>query len=193
MGGDQQAPGWDAISAATSKLYGSQQPRHWSLGEKLPGDAGLYAISAFDAGDHWHFVTLGLTELWSKENDDPGVSGFGFEFTMRTRHDVGDEPPAWVLTLLDRLADLVFQGHDLRPGHTLDPGGPITGSASSTLRAVSFSMDPQLGTIATPHGRVEFVQVLGITGDQLAAIKADRAVLSLLQERDPLLITDPER
>jgi hypothetical protein len=121
--------------------------------------------SAYDAGDHWHFVTLGLTELWAKGHDRrPDVSGYGFEFTMRTRQAESEEPPVWVLNLLNRLADVTFQGHELRPGDTLDPGRPIDGE-----------------------------QVLGITREELAAIKADRSALSQIESENPLLITDPDR
>jgi hypothetical protein len=150
--------------------------------------------SAYDAGDHWHFVTLGLTELWAKGHDRrPDVSGYGFEFTMRTRQAESEEPPVWVLNLLNRLADVTFQGHELRPGDTLDPGRPIDGEPASVLRALAFAVDPLLGAISTPNGKVEFVQVLGITREELAAIKADRSALSQIESENPLLITDPDR
>ena len=124
-----------------------------------PRGPGLYGLSAYDAGDHWHFVTLGLSELWTKESEDPEVSGFGYELTMRTSHR-GEGPPDWTINLLNRLAELVFQGTDLGPGHTLDPGGSITGESTSDLTGLAFVPDPQLGSISTPNGSLHFVQVV---------------------------------
>lgn len=186
------APGWDAISDAMAAIHGQEEPRHWGAGATLPGGPGLYGLSAYDAGNHWHFVTLGISELWAKESDDLEVSGFGYELTMRTLRR-GEEPPDWVVKLLGRLAGLTFQGTVFRPGHTLDAGGSIMGEATSDLTGLAFALDPQLGSISTPNGSLDFVQVVGTTGEELASIKEDRSVLVSRQATDPLLITDPDR
>jgi suppressor of fused len=184
---DDAAPGWDAITEAIAAIHGRQEPRHWAAGSVLPG-AGLYGVSAYDAGDHRHFVTFGLSELWTKGSEDPEFSGFGYELTMRTSHQ-GEEPRDWTIKLLQRLGELVFEGTVFRPGHTLDAGTPITGEATSDLTGLVFALDPELGSIETPNGSLDFVQVVGISGDELASIKADRSVLASMQERNPLLIT----
>jgi hypothetical protein len=56
--------------------------------------AAFDGVSAYDAGDHWHFVTYGLTELYGKENKNSDVSGFGYEFTFKLPK-VSDAPPPW--------------------------------------------------------------------------------------------------
>jgi suppressor of fused len=185
---DDAAPGWDAITDAMAAIHGPQEPRHWAAGSTLPGASGLYGLSAYDADDHWHFVTFGLSELWAKESEDREVSGFGYELTMRTSHQ-GEEPRDWTVKLLQRLGDLIFEGTVFRPGHTLDAGTPITGEATSDLTGLVFALDPELGSIETPNGSLDFVQVVGISGDELASIKADRSVLASMQTRNPLLIT----
>lgn len=192
--GDDSAPGWDAITAAFDVVYPGQEPRHWAATSKLPGDDGIDGLSAYWTGSHWHFVTLGLTELWFKESDDPAVSGFGFEFTMRTPGDADGGPPAWAIRLLQKCADAMFNGAGFASGHTLDPGGSISGNDDSNLRAILFTDDAQLERLATPHGSVEFVQVVGITLGELDQIKHDRdASLERLRNADPLLVTDPTR
>ena len=80
-----------------------------------------------------------------------------------------------------------------RPGHTLDAGASIMGEATSDLTGLAFALDPQLGSITTPNGSLDFVQVVGITGEELASIKTDRSVLASMRADDPLLITDPDR
>src|SRR6185503_10894391 len=116
MPNGDEAPGWDAIDGAMRQAHGPGEPRHWGSMTALPGGPGLSGISAYDAGDHWHFVTLGLTELWLKEGDDPEVSGLGYELTMRTPERDAEEPPAWTVRLLQRLADVALQGMTFAAG-----------------------------------------------------------------------------
>ena len=60
-----------------------------------------------------------------------------------------------------------------------------------------FSRDPELGTIATPHGAVDFLQIVGITLDEVDGLfeKRQSAATSLekLSRDNPLLITDLAR
>ncbi|SIR95361.1 Suppressor of fused protein (SUFU) [Micromonospora avicenniae] len=145
--------------------------------------------------DYWLLVTFGLTELFSKTSDDAAVSGWGFELTMRLPATEA-QPPNWALRLLQQLGRYVFTtGQPLGDGHRMDPGGPITGEPNSRLTAVAFVVDPELGTIDTPHGAVQFLTVLGITTDELARMKATSTahVVAELAATTPLLITDAGR
>jgi hypothetical protein len=104
-----EAPGWDAIDAAIRPLVGDLEPRHWATGTGLPDQDGLWGISAYRRTDHWFFVTYGLSELFQKVWEDPQVSGWGEELTMRLALDGDDGPPEWGAKLLARLGTLVFQ------------------------------------------------------------------------------------
>jgi suppressor of fused len=55
--------------------------------------------------------------------------------------------------------------------------------------------DPELNAIETANGRVEFLQVVGITEGELTAMKktSTAAVLDGLRAHDPLLRIDPAR
>jgi hypothetical protein len=67
------------------------------------------------------------------------------------------------------------------------------------ITGVVFALDPELGKIDTPHGEVSFLQMLGVTSAELAALQVDpsrEAVTALVAElrmRDPLLVTDMGR
>ncbi len=184
------SPGWDAISEAMRSVHGPQEPRHWGdVTARLLGPARIDGLSAYDAGDHWHFVTLGLSEIWEKETDDRAVSGLGFEYTMRVRRHSGDEPPQWVIRLMSRLGETALAGHPFPVGHTLDPGGPLTGDEPSSLEAMCFIEDPTLPELQTPNGVVRFVQVVGITRSQLEAILNDRDQIASLGGADGLFVT----
>src|SRR3712207_6048111 len=87
---DDEAPGWEAIEAVFARLYPGQAPRHWGtvMAQRVQfgGPEALDGVSAYAADEpapHWHWVTFGLTELYSKVGDDPDWSGWGFELTMR--------------------------------------------------------------------------------------------------------------
>ncbi len=196
--------GWEAIDRALRELHPrppGHEPLHWptilkwSLGGKDPLD-GISAYASDRERPHWHLVSYGLSELYSKESNDPSTSGFGFELTLRLNRAADDEqPPAWALDLLRHLARHVFQTQQLlEPGQVL-ASAPLGPGSAPALRAVLFAVDPDLGAVETPNGRLEFVQVVGVTSDELAVIESWDGVrfAELLAARDPLLVTDLTR
>ncbi len=202
---DEGTGGWDAIRAALAGLYPGQTPRHhgsalpWTLG----GDDPLDGISVYWAAvprPHWHYVTFGFSELFAKQSQDPAVSGFGFELTLRLTAPPdarsADTPPTWPMNLLQNLARYVFEtGNVLEQGHHLDANGPIALEHRTLLRHLAFMQDPQLPPIDTVNGRLQFLQVIGLADGEKAAIirwSADQ-VLHMLAPAMPLWITDLER
>lgn len=182
---EDEAPGWDAIDAALSALYPSVMPVHVAPGLGVAFGSGVQGISAYAASKHWHYVTYGLSELWVKETEDPETSGFGYEFTMRVPRSERDaQPPEWPFTLLEKLAQTVRQGSDYWTGHRVEVGGPIDGKRSRLI-AIALVLDPELGSINTPNGNVTFLQLVGVTADELAEMRASStdAVISRLAQR----------
>jgi len=171
----REAPGWDSITTAFGALYGMAEPAgHWaphalSDSDPLPG---VSCYSSREGTAHWHYVSYGLTELYHKESDDPEVSGFGFELTIRVLRDPGeDEPPLWPVSLFQNLARYVFaSGNGFGPGHHMPGEGPL-GDEESELCALAFTSDPLLSPRQSPNGRFAFVHLVGITLDELRAIE----------------------
>jgi hypothetical protein len=199
---DTHAPGWGAIDAALWPLYGDRESYH--AGTVIPyalgGPDPIHGISAYkyvEPAPHWHFVTYGLSELWTKESTDPDVGGFGFELTFRPTRKARDKrPPNWALNFLQNLGRYVFEtGNRFGVGHTLPLNGPIEQGSPTLIHAVSFALDPQIPPIATPNGRIEFLQVVGLTMDELEAISSWNATafLDLRSRDDPFLLTDLAR
>jgi hypothetical protein len=193
-----RAPGWAAIDRALSRLYPGQVPHQFasSTAYDLESTSPLPAITAWEAPDHWHFVTYGLSELFEKSSERADVSGFGFELTLRLPRRAEDErPPGWPLRLLQGLGGYVLSGHGaLDTGHVIDLGGPID-PAGSALTGVVLVPDPQLGKLDTPHGSVLFLQLFGLAPDEVEALQGwdlPRKV-GLAMEVDRLAITDPAR
>ncbi|WNQ10986.1 suppressor of fused domain protein [Paenibacillus aurantius] len=199
---EEQAPGWEAIDRELERLYEGQEPKVYGtlVPYALGGPDPLTGISAYRAEEprpHWHFVTYGFSELYEKESDDPACSGYGFELTSRlVRDPIEEEPPAWALNLLQNMGRYVFRsGNVFRAGDYLDANGPICLGADTELTALAFVEDPELPGIDTPNGRVDFLQMVGMTGDELEAMQAwnTRGVLKAGSEHLPSCLTDLSR
>lgn len=206
---EQDAPGWAAIDDALARLYGRQVPHQFASKRayEVDGDSPLPAIAVFEgvaqqaapggAAKFWHFVTYGLSELFEKSSADPEVSGFGFELTMRVPREEGEEvPPGWPLRTLQGLGRYVLanrRGFDT--GHCADLGGSIAQGVASRLTCVAFVPDPLLRKIETPFGSLLFLQVVGVTEDELAAMQRldHEGVVHLIEELDFFGVTDPRR
>lgn len=187
MNEETVSTGWDAITEQMTRIYGTQEPKHYGtlipymLGGKDPLD-GLSAYKADHPSPHWHIVTFGFSELYEKESEDPDYSGYGFELTFRVaRKKDEEEPPMWALNLLQNMGRYVFNsGNIFAAGDYLDANGPICLGADTLLTALAFMEDPELPAVHTPNGRVEFLQMVGITEDELEAMKT-WSTLSVLE------------
>lgn len=201
-GGEQtESPGWDAINGALSGIYPDVEPFHYGtmIAYRLGGPDPLDGVSVYKREEpvpHWHYVTYGFTELHEKESKTTQVSGFGFELTLRLAREGEDQPPVWAINFLQNLARYVFSsGHGFQPGHHLDANGPIEADRETPITAVAFVEDPELGPVRSPFGEFRFVQVIGITADELDLIKVwnVRSFLELARTRLPLYVTDMTR
>jgi Suppressor of fused protein (SUFU) len=188
----ESAAGWDAITARIESLYPGVEPAHRGMNPGLAFGSPLEGISAYRGNSAWHFVTYGLTELYTKESADSETSGWGYELTMRT--PVSETVPEWPFGVLISLAGLTQSKRMIfGPGHRLQTGHPLAG-LPTRLTAVAFTIDPDLGSIDTPHGRVNFLLVVGVTTDELERMKASSTAEVLAElGRNGGLVTDPSR
>ncbi|MEU5992001.1 suppressor of fused domain protein [Spirillospora sp. NPDC047418] len=198
-----ESPGWDAIDAALRPLYGDTRPYHlgtihkWALGGPDPLD-GISVYARTEPVPHWHFISYGMTELYTKESENPDESGWGFEFTFRLARDPAEEqPPVWAASLLQNLGRYVYtSGNWFEAGHHMDVNGPIAADREdSEIRAVTFVRDPELGEISTPHGTVVFLQVVGLAMEEYEALRRWNAdgMAAALAPHLPLFVTDLDR
>ncbi|HLV73488.1 MAG TPA: suppressor of fused domain protein [Vulgatibacteraceae bacterium] len=198
-----ESPGWEAIDAALRGLYGDVTPLHlgtvhkWALGGPDPLD-GISVYPRAEPVPHWHFISYGMSELYEKVSDNPDESGWGFEFTFRAAREPDEEkPPMWPASLLQNLGRYVYtSGNWFESGHHINPNGPIQAdNEDSEIRGLTFITDPELGAISTPHGRVEFLQVVGLAMEEYEALRQWRpdGLLQALSPHLPLYVTDVNR
>jgi hypothetical protein len=196
---DLKTPGWDALDAALKSIYGDVEPIHWAAVPhyRLGGNDPLDGISAYkNSGppQHWHFITYGFSELYAKESELAGLSGYGFELTFRlARNPDETNPPSWVFGFLQNIARYVFKtGNLLDVGHHMDLNGPIALGQSTQIGAIFVAQDPQLPPIETVNGRLRFLEVVGVTQDELAASQAWKTdgMIELIAQSNSFLVTD---
>jgi suppressor of fused len=170
----------DAIEAVLTKVYpqgevsGFKTVRSYAEGGPDPLD--LVRVFKVDApAPHWHYVGIGLSELGDKMSDDEKRSGWGLELTFRlARTATEDAPPVWPVVMMQKLARYV--NNERRPfgqAHYIAMGGPIASGQETALVGLTFSIDPTLGSLDGPNGRFDFIQVIGITQDELDLIDDD--------------------
>ncbi len=203
---DGAAPGWDAIAGSLAQVYGSQEPWHWGtiIGHVLGGPDPIDGISAYQsrASDvaHFHFCSYGFSSLYyDEEAVGKDFSRFGFELTFRLAHKgEGRDDLVWVCSLIQNIGRYVFEsGKWFEEHHWMPANGPIKLDSGTDMVGLIFVRDPELPAIDTPHGRVEFLQMVGVTGAELDDIMSKRRtcqeVAASLREANPLLITDLDR
>ncbi|KGM11133.1 suppressor of fused domain protein [Cellulomonas bogoriensis] len=194
---------WESIDAVMTLLYGRAVPRH--VGYTTPPEFGRQQVgcSAYDAGDHWHYVTHGLTALFRPVIEhDPAADGWGFELTMRVPRDIRYDVPLWPFTMIDEIAQharftrqVLLEG-DLVDLHEAVTGYPRLGDAPPTsLTVLAVTPDVRLGSIGTPCGPVAFRQLVGVTAAEKAEMRytSAQAVLARMSQWDRWLMTDPWR
>jgi hypothetical protein len=205
----EETAGWDAIDEALRGIHGDVEP----VGDFAPevpfmagGEQPLDAVRVYARSDpkpHWHMIGFGLSELYGKESDDPELSGWGIEFSIRVARGAGEaSAPQWPAVLLQQLAKYVFAQRPFAPGHTIHVAAgtfglePGTGEPVPTgLAALAFAVDPELGELDTPHGKVTMLQIAALTEDEYAAAQGGAAaeVLAEVGQEVPLHIVDRER
>ena len=167
---DDSAPGWEAIDAEFDRLYPDQpNPRHYGTLIKymFGGPDPLDGISVYDAGGFWHFVGYGLSELYTKESSDPEYSGYGIELTFKLKKSDNDEEEIKNgCGLLQYVARYIFKtGKVVLPEeyiYTKQTVG-IDAHQKSKLTGFLTARDNLAKPLDTPHGKVEFVTLIGAT------------------------------
>ena len=181
---EDDVPGWDAITAAAERLYGPDAERHYGplcgLHFAAGGSDPIDGASVSDAPGppaHRHLISYGLSELYfAPESAEREESGWGYEFTMRVAPFAGDEgrDPLWAMQIFNNLARYMnASGRWFEPYHWLPAKGPIRLNTDTQLTGLALAPDPELGTIDTPHGTLQFLQLVGLTQAEVDRLMTD--------------------
>ncbi|GAA6490908.1 MAG TPA: suppressor of fused domain protein [Candidatus Bariatricus faecipullorum] len=191
--------GWDAITRECERVYpGQKNPKHYGtvINWWLGGNDPLDGISIYDGGDYWHFVTYGLSELYEKESENPDVSGYGMEFTLKLKKESCKDEEMEIRCMcgiLQTIARITFtKGEIFRPYEYLYTGQTqgIDSRMESGITGFLTIPDSSLQAIETPNGRVEFTEFIGATDAELLAVKNRETDVKGLYEKLGSDVTD---
>ena len=183
--------GWDAITDEFERAYpGQTNPKHYGTIIKwiLGGNDPLDGISVYDGGDFWHFVSYGLTEIYDKETDDKDISGYGYELTLKLKKDNYEDEEAElknICGILQMIARLTFtKGEVFLPNEFIYTGQKegIDARQISKLTGFITVTDPTVNAIDTPNGRVEFLELVGMTDAELKTLSTVGSVMDIYEK-----------
>ena len=186
--------GWDYITEAFTKLYPNQKPKYYApiIKARFGGPDPLDGVSIYDAGEFYHFVTYGFSEIDEKENDNKEISGFGFELTFKVKKydDIDDYELENIVAILQTLAKYVFSSKSIfKPYEYIYTGQTDGIDVKHAAKVVGFVTieDPSVKTIETVNGKVQFVELIGATYDELKLIidkiKSNEEVINSILEK----------
>ena len=190
-GKEDEAIGWQAIEQEFLRVYpGQEHPKHygtiikWIFGGKDPLDG----ISVYDGGDFWHFVSFGQTEIYEKETDSPDVSGYGYELTLKLKKDEYEDEEAEIRNIcgiLQTIARITFTKNEIfQPFEFIYTGqsAGIDAKQTSNLTGFITVKDPTVNTIDTPNGKVEFLELIGMTDAELKTLSTVGSVMEIYEK-----------
>lgn len=177
---DVKAIGWDAITNLCNKIYPNQEnPKHYGtlISWKFGGNDPLRGISIYDGGDYWHFITYGLSELYEKESDVKDVSGYGMEFTFKLKKDNYENEEneiKCICGILQSIARITFTKGEIFNSYEYLYTGQTEGidcNRKSNITGFITVPDDKFHEINTQNGKVNFVEFIGVTDNELKAIQ----------------------
>ena len=183
--------GWDAIVAEFESIYPGQKhpkffkaPLRWINGGKDPFDG----ILVYDGGDYWHFVGLGLSELYGKVTSNPDVSGWGVEYTYKLKKGQYEDEDAELKRgcelLQSRARDTMHIGEVYEPYQIVWDGQEIgiDSTKHSALTGLFTVADTSVSHADTPHGHVDFIEFVGATSAELRAMTSPEQIKAIYEQ-----------
>ncbi len=159
----------------------------------------LEGFSAFDMGNGCrHIVTYGMTELYADERAFGGAfSRWGYEMTFKIKAQTGEEC-LWAMDMLSNLARYTYASERwLEPFECIHGGTPLHEGTDSKITSVITVADTAARSLDTVNGRVDFIQLVGITEEEYQAIQQDigniHKLIDLMKQDNPELVTDMDR
>lgn len=201
VGEADYAPGWDAVTAAFDELYPGQTPSHYATDiakrALFGGEQYLDGYSVYRSPKgYMHIVTYGMTILYADPDEFGGeYSGWGYEMTMKLPGN-SMENCRWAINVLAKLARYTytekrwFEPYDhIRCGR-ISPGSELAGF----LAVPDTEAVPRVSV----YGRVDLMQLVGLTGRELTALETGECTAADLTAAmtaagSPDLLTDPAR
>lgn len=202
---EDYSPGWQVIDDAFDAVYPGQKPDHFGTlitsRASLGGDEYLDGFSVYTSPKGYkHLVTYGMTVLYADEEAFGGEwNGWGYEMTMKLCEE-SSRDCMWAIDMMSNLARYTYTtGRFFRPGQYVSGNGTsLHVGTDSMITALLLVNDTEIQPQMSVYGKTEFIQLVGITQQELQAIEADKNNVSRLIRRmkadgNADLVTDMKR
>lgn len=184
------APGWDAIDEAFDLLYPGQEPQHFGTlltsRAMFGGEEYLDGYSVYESPNGYkHLLTYGMSELYTNEESFGGEwSKWGYEMTIKLKEETVEDC-RWAISMLGNLARYTFTSKRF-----FEPYQYVGGDGSSLnldkpelkISGLLILPDTEAEGRETVHGRLDFLQLVGLTANEVKMIQEDPAKPAKAQE-----------
>lgn len=184
--------GMDAIDKEVEVVYPNESlytnyvPMiRWDLGGPDPLDR----VTIYDGGDYYKYVSYGLTELYDKESKDQTKSGFGMEFTFKLKKDAYKDEEGELKNVAGVLQTLakgtIVDGEIFKPYEFVYTSQTevMDTEQKSNISGFIIVPDKELQSLDTPYGRIDFLALIGVTKEELLAIRKQEITVKELYEK----------
>ena len=204
LGKDEHySPGWQAIDDAFSEIYGKQEPKHYGTiitsRAIFGGDEYLYGYSIYESSKgYYHIVTYGMSNLYFDEKHyGQDYSGWGYEMTMKLKADSAEDC-VWALNMLGNLARYTYtkKAYFQENEYILGDGSPIKQGSDSKICSLATTLDTEIEGRDTVHGRLDFIQIVGITWDDACKVHENKkkefvkSTIDIIRKDNPDFVID---
>jgi len=180
----------DTIINKFTSLYPDQGPTVLAAIRKMVGGADQYLDDVWVwnvNNQYWHYVSLGMTELYDKESDNEDESGWGFEFTFKLAKKSDETtPPVWPAVIIKKLARFVYENSAFDDCHYISFGEPIE---NSDYVGFVFSTDHIVGELESSTGKFKFLEIYCVTQEDLdkcfSSKTANEELIKKIREENP--------
>ena len=121
-------------------------------------------------------VTFGISELYEKISSNEEISGHGFEFTIKLKKGCYEDEEKEIRTIcgiLQDVAKMVIDAGEVFKANEYIYTGQTTGIDSKGISKITgfiTVLDESTNILFTPNGRVEFIELVGVTDEELKFI-----------------------
>lgn len=191
-GNETHRYGMDAIEKEVKRVYPNESlytnyvPMiRWELGGPDPLDR----VTIYDGGDYYKYVTYGLTELYDKESKDQTKSGFGMEFTFKLKKDTYKDEEGELKNVVGVLQTIarstILHGEIFKPYEFVYTSQTevMDTEQKSNISGFIIVPDKEIESLDTPYGRIDFLAFIGVTKEELLAIRKQEITVKELYEK----------
>ncbi|MCD8261459.1 MAG: suppressor of fused domain protein [Bacteroides sp.] len=201
---DTWAPGWEMIDTCMERLYGDQQPEHYGTNltarASMGGDQYLDGYSIYTSGKGYkHIVTYGMSDLYADpERYGQEYNGWGYEITMKLAAESAREC-MWAIDMMANLARYTFRSQKWFESYhyIAGDGTSVNRDVPSAITALLIVEDTELPEVDTVHGKLGFMQLVGITEPEMRVLRSDpsrvKELVEAMKQDNPQLSTDLKR